>query len=391
MMRRSLVFAVPVLLLLALATPLLAKDGSSRLEKSAQKHKTKIAEVWLKLGQDLARADLKSEAQDAHDKAKALDAELKGLDALATTIEGLAGEGEATAATTKRIEKAQKDAAKGYDKLAKLFGKDEGDIRAMRHAVTALSLDASKKRVAALAAKAKKSPLLLVSPTHEAAAYVSLPGSWKPGKSYPVLVSVDGAGANFKGNANSFKSGRGSRPFITVAPNALSCTNAIDPKKFPAYSKALIDKWNGKRTSFDVPGLLAMLDFLHAHFGAEKKIAITGFSGGGNLCYGFTLRHPDRVFCAAPACANFQPGLAQGAKKPEDGGPRIHVMTGEKDPHRHLTHGKTPPGIEEQTDWAMKAFEENGFTNVKRTMLPGVGHSSLVRQVWDFVDEVRDK
>ena len=47
-----------------------------------------------------------------------------------------------------------------------------------------------------------------------------------------------------------------------------------------------------------------------------------------------------------------------------------------------------PPGIEEQTDWAMKAFADQGFTNVKRTMLPGVGHSALPREVWDFVDEV---
>ncbi len=247
------------------------------------------------------------------------------------------------------------------------------------------------KRVMAIAGPAKKSPLLLISPTHQAAAYVSFPGSWKPGKSYPVLVSVDGAGANFKGNAKAFKSGRGSREFITGAPHAMCCTNEINAKKFPAYSKAIIDKWNSDRPAFDVPGLLAMLDFLHEHFGAEKKIAITGFSGGGNLCYGFLLRHPDRVFCAAPACANFQPSLARGAKKPEDGGPQVHVMTGANDPHRHLTHGKTPPGIEDQTDQAMQAFKENGFTNVKRTMLPGVGHSSLVRQVWTFVDEVREK
>ena len=220
---------------------------------------------------------------------------------------------------------------------------------------------------------------------------MSFPKNWKAGTAYPVLVSVDGAGANFLGNAKAFKNARGSRAFITVAPHALSCTNAINPKKYPAYSQALIDEWNGKRVEFDVPGLLDMLDFLHEHFGAEKKVSITGFSGGGNLCYGFLFRHPDRVLCAAPACANFQPGLAREARTPDDGGPPVHVMTGEKDPHRHLTHGKTPPGIEQQTDWAMKAFEEHGFTNVKRTMLPGVGHSNLSKQVWAWVDEVRSR
>ena len=138
-----------------------------------------------------------------------------------------------------------------------------------------------------------------------------------------------------------------------------------------------------------MPGLLAILDLLRDEFGASEKVVITGFSGGGNLCYGFLLHHPDRVFCAAPACANFQPGLARGAQKPEGGGPPVHIRTGEKDPHRYLTHGKNPPGIEEQTDWAEKALKENGFENVKRTMLDGVGHSSLQREVWKSIDEIR--
>ncbi len=53
---------------------------------------------------------------------------------------------------------------------------------------------------------------------------------------------------------------------------------------------------------------------------------------------------------------------------------------------RDKTHGKFEPGIEDQTDWVMEAFEEQGLTNVKRTMLPGVAHSSLAKEVWAFVD-----
>jgi len=391
MIRRTPLLILLTALFLSLAASVDAKGGATKLQTADAKQRAKIAMVWRKLAEDLVRKDLKTEAHEAFASAKVLAPAQKGLNELEASIEALAGKGEASAATRKRIEKGRSDAAKGYDKLAKLYAKAGNEAQAIQHTLTALGLDASKKRLAAIADRAKKSPLLLVSPTHEAAAYVSLPRGWKPGKAFPVLVSVDGAGANFQGNAKAFMNTRGSRAFITVAPHALSCTNAISPKKFPAYSQALIDKWNGDRVGFDVPGLLAMLDFLHEHFGAEKKIAITGFSGGGNLCYSFLLRHPERVFCAAPACANFQPGLASGAKKPEAGGPRVHVMTGEKDPHRHLTHGKTPPGIEQQTDWAMKAFEENGFTNVKRSMLPGVGHSNLSRQVWAFVDEVQGK
>jgi dienelactone hydrolase len=142
------------------------------------------------------------------------------------------------------------------------------------------------------------------------------------------------------------------------------------------------------RPDFDIPGLVTILDFLAEHFGASKKVAITGFSGGGNLCYGMLMRHPDRILCAAPACANFNPGLKKGAKKAENGGAPVHIMTGEKDPHRYLTHGKNPPGIEEQTDWAEAALKEQGWEKVKRTLLPGVGHSALPAKVWEFVDEV---
>jgi hypothetical protein len=367
-----------------------ARDGESKLDRAVRTQEAKIAAVWIGLAEDLVQHGQQDEARKALDRAKALDPDAEELAVLGPAIDALAPGAEADDATTERIAKARGEAAKGYDKLAKTLGKEDDDPRLARALVAALTLEPTKTRVKRIADEAKKAPLLLTSPHHQGVAYVSLPSSWRPGGSYPVLVSVDGAGAGFLGNANAFKGGRGSRPFITVAPHAMSCTNEIDLAKFPAYDQAIVDRWNSNRTAFDVPGLLGILDVLVEHFGAEKQVAITGFSGGGNLCYSFVLRHPDRVFAAAPACANFQPGLAQGAVTPEGGGPPIHVMTGEKDPHRDLTHGTTPPGIEQQTDWAMEAFAQHGFTHVRRTMLPGVGHSNLVKEVWDFVDEVRD-
>lgn len=376
-----------ILAALSLAVvPALAEE--SRVERSVAKDRAKIAEIWLDLAEDLAAKGVKDKALEALERAKAADAEVKNLAKVEAAVKAVEATVEPDAAATKKIDKAFSDVARRYDKIARKYEKAEDRVGELQAAMQAFRLDPSKKRTTALVKRGQKHPLLLVSPTHPAAAYVSFPKDWKPGKSYEVLVSVDGAGANFMGNAKAFSSRRASRPFITVAPHALSCTNAIDESKFPAYSKELISEWNGRRVDFDVPGLLAMLDFLHERFGAKKEIAITGFSGGGNLCYGFTLRHPDRVKCAAPACANFIPSLADGAPTVEGGGPQVHVMTGEKDPHRHLTHGKSPPGIETQTDWAMEAFKKHGFTNVKRTMLPGVGHSNLVTQVWGFIDEI---
>ena len=385
-MRHALRIVPFLLVLLVGLAPLLAKDA--KLEKAVAKERTKIAKGWVDLASELAGKGFKAPAADALTRARGLDPEVKGLAEAAAAVDAVTDATEPDEAATKRIEKTRAAAAKGHDKIAKRYAKAGDEVAALAETMIAFGLDPSKKRTASIVAGGQKEPLLMVAPGQDFAAYVSFPKGWKAGKSHPVLVSVDGAGANFLGNARAFRNGRGSRGFITVAAHALSCTNAIDKKKYPAYPQALIDRWNGRRVDFDVPGLLALLDFLHEHFDAEKQVAITGFSGGGNLCYGFTLRHPDRVRCAAPACANFVPSLASGAAKPEGGGPPVHVMTGEKDPHRYLTHGKTPPGIEEQTDWAMKAFEEQGFTKVTRTMLPGVGHSSLVKQVWDYVDEI---
>jgi hypothetical protein len=99
------------------------------------------------------------------------------------------------------------------------------------------------------------------------------------------------------------------------------------------------------------------------------------------------MQRPGRVWASVPACANFQPGLAQGAEPVADGGPPVWILTGEKDEHRDHVFGQKP-GIEGQADWAQESFTTLKFTHVKRTMLPGVGHSSCTDKVWSFLDEL---
>lgn len=389
-MRRALVTAASFFLAATFFLAPARGEGDDRLAKAEAKQQEKIAEIFLALAKDLEAKDLKEEAGKALTRARALAPDLKGLAEAEKRVEALAGAGTADAASGKRIEKATKDAAKAYEKLAGLFEDEKEDARFARYLLAATALEPSKGRVAKIADRAKKDMLLMGSPTHPLVAWVSFPKEWKPDGEWPVLVSVEGAGCNFAGNASGFRSARGSRPWITVSPHALSCTNALEKAKFPAYDQALLTEWDPKRVEFDVAGLLALLDFLKEHFGAAEKVAITGFSGGGNLCYGMVFRHPERVLCAAPACANFNPGVASGAGNPPDGGPPVHVMTGENDPHRDKTFGQEP-GIDDQTEWVMKAFADHAFTRVKHTMLPGVGHEALAKQVWEYVDEVTAK
>ena len=228
---------------------------------------------------------------------------------------------------------------------------------------------------------------MIKSAQHPMVGWLALPSGWTKKGPWQVLVVVDGAGSGFLGAARGFRGARGARKALVLAPCTLSNTNELKPETYPYYDPELLKTWNGKRVEFDIAGLSALLSVLVERYGAEERIAITGFSGGGNLCYSFTLRHPERVWCAAPACANFQPGLAGDAKPVETGGPPVHIMTGANDEHRDHVFGQKP-GIEGQSDWAEEVFAKLKFTRVKRTLLAGVGHSSCPKEVWTFFDEV---
>lgn len=226
----------------------------------------------------------------------------------------------------------------------------------------------------------------LVQGKHAMVGYLSLPKGWKKGAKLPVLVSVEGAGCGFLGRARDAAQTRGSRGFLVIAPCSLSNTNELDPAKYPWYPKAQLDEGNRDRIGFDVQGLLSLLELLRERYGADERFAITGFSGGGNLCYAATVLHPARVIVSAPACANFS-GLGFSDAQPVEGGPPVRILTGAQDEHRDFTFGKKDsPGIEPQTDNAVAALAKLGFKDVTRTMLKGVGHSPCAKEVWEAVD-----
>ena len=338
---------------------------------------------------------------------------------------------EASDATTLEKKKAEagKELAKKFDRLAAIKHDDAEDGRFLEYALKALRWDPSEARLkstfslassAASAGKlvnacrlltalrrldsspagnakydavdeklAAKDVALLGTKDHDLVAYVSLPRDWKRGRGYPVLVGVEGAGCNFAGYMKGFTGTRGSRGVIVVVPVSLSNTNKLEPSKYPAYSKGLLEKWNVARIDFDNKGLDAILAQVRDRFGGEDRVFMTGFSGGGQLCYFRLFMVPGRVRGAVPCCANFAGyGADTSDGGGESGGPPVHILTGEKDEHRDFTFGdKNSPGIEPQTDRAVEALKQMGFKNVRRTMVKGAGHSPLQDHVWKFVDE----
>jgi tetratricopeptide (TPR) repeat protein len=416
-------------LLLAAAAPVAAVPEISEAEAKVRQE---AAKAILAFAREATAAGARAAATTACAEARELDHLASGLAAAEAAAAALTDEGDAAA-----LEKARKgpgrDVAKAYDRLASLLRDPKEIARAEDYLLRALRWEPAAPRLKAVAAAAgaaseggrpveaallargllradpegaakgkhdavldrlaAKDPFVLGSASHDLVAWVSLPKGWKRGGKYPVLVAVDGAGCGFLGAAKNFSGARGSRPFLVISPMTLSNTNTLDPAKYPAYPKALLERWNGDRFTFDYGGMEAILAEARRRFGAEEKVFVTGFSGGGNYCYGKLLRDPGGVRGAAPACANFAGMGAEGAPGAgAGGGPPVHILTGEKDEHREFTFGKKDsPGIEPQTDRAVEVLQGLGYGNVRRTMVKGAGHSSLSAEVWKFVDEVVGK
>lgn len=422
---RALLVLLP---LLASFAQVGAFAGPKADPKAEGKAKEKLAEAALLGAKDLIALKAKAEAGQALVEALALGATAEQTTPLSEQAKALEP-AEVGAEAKARWAKLAAELAKGYEKLAGLGHEPVDAPRFDGYLLKAVELEPTKARFGKLLTEVKQRSgnkgqaeaagrllvrlreldaegakdgkydaleqelasgdvALIKGAGHPLVGWLSLPSGWTRKGPWSVLVAVEGAGSNFLGAVRGFKGGRGSRRFLVLTPCTLSNTNALEPSKYPVYDPALLKEWDGRRVEFDVAGLSALLEVLRTRYGAEEKIAITGFSGGGNLCYSFTMRHPERVFAAAPACANFQPGLAQGAEPVKDGGPPVHILTGEKDEHRNDVFGQKP-GIEGQSDWAQESFQKLGFTQVRRTMLPGVGHSSCGPQVWAFVDEVQ--
>ena len=391
--------------------PLLALLPLPALAKDDPKLQQKIAQVWIDYARWLKEKGQKEEAQAAIGRAR--EAGAKDADALEAEVDALEDGAAEDPSLAKRREQAHKEAAQLCDKLSKsddtwllraaeteptkarlgklsamlkqLAGNRANTEKAGRILVRLRELDPQGKHDA-IEEEMAKGDVALVKGKHAMVGYLSLPKGWKKGARLPVLVSVEGAGCGFVGRARDAAGTRGSRNFLVLTPCSLSNTNELDAAKYPWYPKTQLDEGNRDRIGFDVQGLLALLELLKERYGADDRIAITGFSGGGNLCYAMTVLHPARVIVSAPACANFS-GLGFPDAQPVEGGPPVRILTGAQDEHRDFTFGKKDsPWIEPQTDNAVAALKELGFKDVTRTMLKGVGHSACAKEVWEAVD-----
>lgn len=245
-----------------------------------------------------------------------------------------------------------------------------------------------KKQLAAAAARQKAlqaaeavvsvtTPLLKKCTGHEMMYYLSLPEGWTADKDWPVLVAVEGAGCNFYGACTSY-SGKDNTTYIVVTPHTFSNTNEILPAKYK-YSPELCQKYQrGGRLDFDDPGIQAAMVDLRKTYNAREKFFITGFSGGGNACWRFTLCHPEMLVASSPNCANFA-AAGPETKAPERETLPVKAFQGEKDEYL--------AALNMQWENAKAEADRRGFKNVTRVMVPEAGHGVGRKLILDFFAE----
>lgn len=185
--------------------------------------------------------------------------------------------------------------------------------------------------------------------------YVSLPSGWTAGKSWPILVDVDGSGHHFASSFHLFVKSRKNLPFIIVTPCISS--NGNDPAEEEALYEMVHevqDQWHGAPQFF-----------------------MTGFSAGGHLTYKIILVHPELLAAAALASTTYLGrGVTEVSTAPERVHLPIHSFLGDKDPHFDLY----------SAHWKMflAVAQEHDFQNIEHTVVSGAVHSPFADQVMTF-------
>jgi dienelactone hydrolase len=138
--------------------------------------------------------------------------------------------------------------------------------------------------------------------------HVALPEGWVANRSWPTVVVIPDAARDFEANLLRFVRARGSRPYILVAAEVLSCGGArTRTSDLYTYSRAEWDSLQGGDDfAFEDAGLAAVLEDVHQRWGGEPKAFLTGWEAGGHTVWAQALRHPERWRGVAPVTSNYQ-------------------------------------------------------------------------------------
>lgn len=204
--------------------------------------------------------------------------------------------------------------------------------------------------------KPARKPELRTAKDVEVKYHVALPKGWNADGTWPILVTLAGAGRDHQQNFDQFVAVRGDKlPFIVVTP----CVNSLG------------------RDPADLKAVLAIAKEVQTEFHGQPKFYVTGFSAGAHLTWQLIFLHPDALAGAVPVCGNFN---ARGIDHIEPNAAAeklpIHGVQGDKD---QVIHHLNP-----QWDSAVELLGKHGYKNISRNVIPGGTHLPYPKEVVTF-------
>lgn len=207
---------------------------------------------------------------------------------------------------------------------------------------------------------------------HDLQYYVLLPEGWHPARSWPLIVSINGAGGDYKGELGGWIPQR-QRGYVVIVPITFSNTNGGKVNELYPYSAELVEQFSHNKVAalnWEDAGIRKALPEWAEQFQIDpSRIFLTGFSGGGLFSYYAVFNMSDVFRGIAPRNANFSP---LGNMDPRRSGDYpIHIFTSDQDEYAKSVFGG--PGLDQQTEHAKQVLKEKGFTQVLHTALPDGG------------------
>lgn len=212
--------------------------------------------------------------------------------------------------------------------------------------------------------------------------YLSLPTNWSKDRTWPVVVAIESADRDFRGNAEAFIRARGRRPFIVLVPEVVTNGGPLS-KEAPGYSYSLADWSRVDRDGgwkFDEDGLAAVIADVRDQFSGNPKYYLTGWEAGTHTVFALAFAHPERLAAVAPVCPNYAGryvSFSNGSGRQEL---PIRVFAGSADP----SWGPDKP-LTVQTTRAEKEAKQHGF-HFSFALVPGKGHGPLAEAVLGWFD-----
>ena len=204
----------------------------------------------------------------------------------------------------------------------------------------------------------------------------SAPETVEPGKTYPLVLFLHGAGE--RGDDNKAQLKHGVLPILEGAEKLGQPCFLIAPQCPADRWWAPINRETMRLSAADKPNdlleaVLALVDeTMKAQPVDSRRFYVTGISMGGYATWDLLGRAPGKIAAAVPVCGGGEPTLAEKFK----------------DIPIHAFHGEADPVVPVRTTKDMVEALEKSGAKPKATYYPGVQHDSWT-QTYDNPEVIR--